>query len=412
MTETLRSVDAPSSGSPLDILALVPLPCRSNGRPTFQLGGSLYCVWLLAGLAELGHRVQALAVGPRSDQLQPGSIDPRVHVEWFAVEPLDTMMPPDARDVAVRRAQFELALDRALEERRPDLVILGNEHHAWYATDVCSQRGLPTALFAHGVPTAAIPAGGYPTWATETLVAHLHKVDLVVTVSDHLEAILRGLGLARVRTIRTGIDTAAFAPMPRDPSLLRAYGIGDDGVVIGFCCHLRPEKRLPDLIAAAELVVRSDPGALFLVVGDGPSLPEAREEVSRRGLDRRFRFAGEVEHSLVPAHMALCDLVVHTSEREGFGLAVREAQASGRAVIVPDIPALHELVEEGKSGRFFPVGDVGHLAAAIRELTRSPALRRALGDTAREQALENGKDAWIRACSDALIETVRVAGAR
>lgn len=408
----LRSIGRRPPSGTLDILALAPLPCSSNGRPTFQLGGSLYCVWLLVGLAELGHRVRAMAVGPRSDELQPGSIDPRVSVDWFAVEPLDTMQPPHQRDVAVRSAQFESALNRALEEGRPDLVVLGNEHHAWYAADICREQGLPTVLFAHGVPTAAIPTGTYPSWATERLVTHLRTVDLIVTVSDHLEAILTGLGLAQVRTIRTGIDTTLFAPTVKSPSLLSAHAIGDDRVVIGFVGHVRPEKRLLDIVAAAEIVIRSDPRALFLVVGDGPSLPEARQLVARMSLDQHFRFAGEVEHSAVPAHMALCDVIVQASEREGFGLVVREAQASERAVIVPDIPALRELVEDGQSGYLFPVGDVEALAATMLRLTSNAPLRRALGTTARAQCLAFSKEAWITACADALVETACARDAR
>jgi len=392
----------------LDVLALAPLPCRSNGRVAFQLGGSLYCVWLLEALANLGHRVRALAVSPtRSDALQPGELGAGVSVDWFAVEPLDTLQPPHAGDVRKRRTQFEAALDGALTAGRPDIVILGNEHHAWYAADVCRERGLPIVLVSHGVPTAALPTGIYPRPALRALVDHLAKVDLIVTVAQHLEETLRGLGLTRIRTIRTGIDTDLFSPRRGDPALLEVHGIDPDRLVVGFFAHIRSEKRLADLVASASIVLRTEPRFLYLVVGDGPCRQAAAELVAEKGLGDSVRFVGELDHSDVSAHMALCDVVALTSEREGCPLVCLEAQASGLALIAPGIPAGRELVDDGGTGLLFRLGDVADLAEKTLALARDEALRRSLGRNARAAALTNTAEHWARAWSDELATTAR-----
>ena len=408
------STSTPGSGKErLEVLALAPLPYRSKGRVAFQVGASLHCDWLLTGLAGLGHRVRALATSPlQPSDLEPGDLGPAVEVDWFAVEKLNTVRPPAPEEVRRRRAQFEVALDRALAERRPDVVILGNESHPWYAADLCRDRGLATVLIAQGVPTAAIPAGIYPPPALHALVEQLGKVDLIVAVSDHLEGILRELGLTRVRTIETGIDTDAFRPRPPEVDLLEAHDIEPGRLLIGSFAHMRPEKRVLDVVSSAEIVLRSEPRALYLVAGDGPQREAMVELVASKGLSESFRFLGELDHANVPAYMALCDVVVVASEREGYSLVCREAQASGCALVVSDIPAGLAAARGGDAAMVFRLGDVADLAAKTLTLARDSTRRRSLGGSARAAVLGNSGDGWIRSWSEAIVATARGQAAR
>jgi glycosyltransferase involved in cell wall biosynthesis len=369
----------------------------------FQVGGSLQCAWLVAGLARLGHRVRALAVGPpQPSPMEPGDLGPGVEVDWFAVEMLDTVRPPAAAEVARRRAQFELALDRALSRRRPDLVLLGNESHSWYAAEPCRERALPSVGIAQGVPTAAIPDGIYPPAALDALAGRLLGLDLVVAVSHDLEAILRGLGLTRVTTIETGTDTEAFRPRAPDRHLLAALDIEPGSFVIGSFSHMRPEKRIADVVRSAEIVLRSEPRARYLVAGSGPQLDAIVDLVAEAGLGESFRLVGELDHELVPAYMALCDVVVLASEREGYSLVCREAQASGCALVVSDIPAGRAVARGGATGLVFELGDVEDLAGKILALARDDDLRRSVGERARAAVMGNNGDAWIHTWAEAL----------
>jgi glycosyltransferase involved in cell wall biosynthesis len=58
--------------------------------------------------------------------------------------------------------------------------------------------------------------------------------------------------------------------------------------------------------------------------------------------------------------------LLQPSEREGFGLPVAEAMASGTPVIASRIPALVEV--GGRAATYCPVGDVRAWVAAISEL--------------------------------------------
>jgi glycosyltransferase involved in cell wall biosynthesis len=392
---------------PLDVLALAPLPCRLDGAPALQVGGSLQCAWLVEGLARLGHRVRVLSVGPvQPSPIEPGDAPPGVEVDWFAVEKLHASTPPPAEAVARRRGDFERALDRALAERRPDLVLLGNESHPWYATEPCSERGLRTVLIAQGVPTAGIPDGIYPPDVLETFAGRLAAVDGIVAVSGHLEAVLRGLGLDRVSTIVTGTDTHAFRPREPDPGLLALHGIDPGRFVVGSFVHMRPEKRIEDIVRSAELVVRWRPDALYLLAGEGRDREAIERLVAELGLAASIQMVGELDHTRVPAYMDLCDVVVLASEREGYSLVCREAQASGCALLASDIPAGRAAAAEG-AGLLFALGDVEDLAAKTLALADDEALRTSICDRGRAAVAEKGAGDWIEAWSELLIEAAR-----
>ncbi len=385
----------------LDVLAVGPFPYRTNGQTVFQLGGIIVNVSLLHGLVDVGHSVRAIATGPPDRRgFDPGDLGPDIPVDWFAVDFLPSFEPSD-EEVAKRTAQFEAALDRALVAGRPDVVLLGFESLAMYAPDACRERGLPTVLFSHGVP---FPEGNLPPSARATLVGQFDKIDTIVTVAHHLESTLRSFGLSRVRTIRTGVDTDVFRPLPKDPELLAACGIEDDQFVVGSFSRMRPAKRVVDLVSAAELVLQKEPHTVFLIVGDCPHRQETMDLVDEKGLTDSFRFMGEVAYASVPAHMALCDVIVLASDAEGFGLNLLEAQACGIAVIASDIPALLELVDGETNGLRFPVRDVEALAARILRLAADPGLREALQRGSREWALANRREPWVRTCSQALVE--------
>jgi glycosyltransferase involved in cell wall biosynthesis len=84
---------------------------------------------------------------------------------------------------------------------------------------------------------------------------------------------------------------------------------------------------------------------------------------------------------------AALDVVVHASTRpEPFGLMIIEAMASGKPVIVTQAGGAAELFTPDVDAIGFPLGDEAALAAAIERLAGDPALRRTLGENARQTA--------------------------
>ena len=71
---------------------------------------------------------------------------------------------------------------------------------------------------------------------------------------------------------------------------------------------------------------------------------------------------------------------------EGFGLPVLEAMAAGTPVIHSNIPALMETA--GGAGLGFEVGNASSLAAAMKKVQDSAALRNELVEAGRKRAMQ------------------------
>ena len=73
---------------------------------------------------------------------------------------------------------------------------------------------------------------------------------------------------------------------------------------------------------------------------------------------------------------------------ESFGMILTEAMAAGTAIVASDLDAFRRVLDGGRAGALFPVGDVAALGAAVAELLDDPARRAALAGEAREVVTE------------------------
>ncbi len=101
------------------------------------------------------------------------------------------------------------------------------------------------------------------------------------------------------------------------------------------------------------------------------------------GIAGRVTFAGEVDDAALKALWQGSDLFALATHWEGYGMAVAEALKRGLPVAVSAGGAAASLVPAG-AGMISPPGDPEHLAAALRRLISSPALRRQMAKAAFE----------------------------
>jgi glycosyltransferase involved in cell wall biosynthesis len=226
------------------------------------------------------------------------------------------------------------------------------------------------------------------------LSAHIRQVDHVVAVARHVEETLRHFGIERICTIRNVADPERFHPQPKDVGLLERHGIGPSQPVIVHATNLRPGKRPLDVVGSAVAVLREHPNAIYLVIGSGPLRGDMESACREAHVWEHFRFAGEVEHGDMAEYLNLGDVVVVTSEREGFPFTYRETQACGRVLLASDIPPAREAISDGETGVLFRLGDVGDLAAKTDRLLRDPQLRHDIGHHARRAVEHETPEAW------------------
>ena len=180
--------------------------------------------------------------------------------------------------------------------------------------------------------------------------------------------------------------------------------------------RLTRKKAVDLLILALRAARDARPDLRLVVVGRGEEQPALERQARALGLGEAVRFAGAVDHALLPRYYAACDLYVQPSRRsvdpidgsvdvETMGRAVCEAAACGRAALVTDSGGLPDVVEDGVTGALVPEEDTDALAAAIVRLADDPQRREALGGAALRRAREQfGWDTVARHTEQALLD--------
>ena len=89
----------------------------------------------------------------------------------------------------------------------------------------------------------------------------------------------------------------------------------------------------------------NDRNTKLIFLGEGSLRPLLTEKIERLGLQQQVQLMGMVARDKVFEYFSLADLFVSASWGEGLPVAVMEAMACGRPVVLSDIPPHREIVE-------------------------------------------------------------------
>jgi glycosyltransferase involved in cell wall biosynthesis len=299
------------------------------------------------------------------------------------------------------RAQgFEAA---ALEHDTPHLRAAARELAAYLrraGADVLLCNGYKAGLVGRvaarraGVPVVGVSRG----WTAESWKVRLYEaldrinlrwMDRVVCVSEGQAAKVRRAGVPgeRVVVIRNAIRADRFdAPDPAYRDRLLALFPDPPRRVVGAAGRLSPEKGLAVLVEAARRVLREEPGAGFVLFGDGPLRGALAQQIEAAGLAGRFVLAGF--RGDLDRHIPWLDVMVLPSYTEGLPNVVLEACAAGVPVVATAVGGTPEVIEDGENGYLAPPGDAGALAGCIVAVLDSPDHGRGMGECGRRRVLE------------------------
>ncbi|MDH6235373.1 glycosyltransferase family 4 protein [Cryobacterium sp. CG_9.6] len=130
-------------------------------------------------------------------------------------------------------------------------------------------------------------------------------------------------------------------------------------------------------VPLGELVILGGPPEM----GKPVDVPRLVERMTNRGT---VVIGGEVQ-DIATLVDAADFVVVPSDEPEPFGLVAIEAFARGRAVIGSDGGGLSEIIDDGKTGRVFPLRDPKALRSVLESLDIGQA--QAMGSAARDSYL-------------------------
>lgn len=179
-----------------------------------------------------------------------------------------------------------------------------------------------------------------------------------------------------------GVDVAHYDPTAMSGADHAALGLNAQLITVTFIGRLTRDKGLETLIRASERLSAEGLEHQLLIVGPHDEPDSGHFVTELDSMTSPILVTGPV--SDVRPYLALTDIHVLPSLREGFPNVVLEAAAMGLPSVVTDATGCIDSVIDGITGLVFPVGDAQALAEAIHRLASSDDLRISMGRYARE----------------------------
>ena len=239
------------------------------------------------------------------------------------------------------------AMEEILERERPDIIESSDPYQiGWKAIAVGRSLKIPVVGFYHSHFPEAYLRGSTKFLGrrgtqramklTRAYVRKLYnRFEATLVPSENLAGVLFEWGVRNVRTVRLGVNTDIFKPMPDHGKATRAsLNIARQQKLLLYVGRLAREKNTQTLFRAFELLQRRRSSEFhLLIIGDGPQRKDLRQLQSRScGKDISW-----IQYCTDSADLAryyqAADLFVHPGVQETFGLVALESQACGTPVV-------------------------------------------------------------------------------
>ncbi len=249
---------------------------------------------------------------------------------------------------------------------------------SYFAARTAERTGVPLVVTYHCDLEIPSPLGPIVTeFYRRTVEAYsMGQASGVIATTHTYAATSRSLWKMAPVVIPNAVDAQRFNPQVSGFSVRRRHEIPEGEPLVIFVGRLVRHKGIEYLLQAIRQLE-----ARLLVIGGGDYAGKLRGLAESLGLGEKVVFVGHVPESEKPEYFAACDLLVlpSVSRLEAFGIAALEAMASGKPVVVSDVPGVREVIDDGVEGLLAEPMNPDDIAIKVRHLLEDPQERKAMG---------------------------------
>jgi glycosyltransferase involved in cell wall biosynthesis len=341
---------------------------------------------MIHALRDLGHEV--IIVAPPGSESEDFGSDAGVvawlkrHIPKFIYE----LMELAYSFVAYRQ------LAAAVKKHRPDCLY--ERYNLFLPAGIWIKRrfGLPMLLeinapiFEERARYDGLALKGLARWSQAYA---WRNADCVLPVTGVLADIVADYGVPRERiaVIPNGINWEQFERAPEHAQAKAALGL-QDRLVLGFTGFVRDWHGLDKVI---DMIAQDPPESSrhLLVVGDGPARAALEAQADALNIRHRVSFTGVIGRADVAKYVAAFDIALQPAVVSyASPLKLFEYLALGKAIIGPAQPNLMEILSDGENAVLFDPVAADGMAKAIGRLSADAALRKRMGESARDTITE------------------------
>jgi glycosyltransferase involved in cell wall biosynthesis len=201
----------------------------------------------------------------------------------------------------------------------------------------------------------------------------------VIVISKAIGSVLVSCGVdaSKIKTVRSAVNANAYSTEVDKDWFESEFSLPRNAKTLGVIAQLIPRKGHKYLLNILPHLLEAHPQLQVLIFGQGPLATELTGRVAQPEFEGRVKMAGFRNdlHRVFPNLY----VVVHPAEREGLGVALLQASASGVPVVAARAGGIPEIILDDVNGITFDIADEVGLLSALDALLADKALRDRLG---------------------------------
>lgn len=261
------------------------------------------------------------------------------------------------------------SLYSCLKRFQPDIVNVDYTPLDWHVSLLKKFLPFKMSYTYYGAPPADLYEGSLRTEKIQrkkTMFHFIKKADIVISISEFLQKELKEEKISS-HVIPVGIDTELFCPSKKLPNIEK------HGHILLHVGRIVPHKGFEDIISIFKIVRDKIPAVKLYLIGR-QTIPEHWEKIRSlcNGLQDNIFFTGFVSDNILPYFHNLADVFICTSQWEGSGTVLLEAQSCGIPVVAYNLHSFPEAVQEGETGVLIENGKIDQFAQAVIQFLNHP----------------------------------------
>jgi len=256
--------------------------------------------------------------------------------------------------------------------------------------------GLPL-LEAKGAKRKLLNAVEKLTYSCATLVLpnSFAMEDIVINEKFCKKEKLRVVGNGSSNGIDTNHYDIGKVSIDKINSLKKQLNIEPDDTVFLFIGRIVKDKGINELVESFDVFSKSNPKTKLIIVGPREKeldpIDERTELLIKK--NRRIYESGFIKD--IRPYVAISDVLIFPSYREGFPNVVLQASCMGIPCIVTDINGCNEIITQNFNGLIIPTKNSDAIKDAMLEMLTNPTKRKELAHNARPNIINKYKREFI-----------------
>jgi glycosyltransferase involved in cell wall biosynthesis len=299
---------------------------------------------------------------------------------------------------------FERDICSLIREVNPNIIHGHSSHHIAYpAYRMAKRYNIPFVYEIRGLwEETLLVQGIYKknsirykyNKSRETFLAKKARKVFVISESLKEDLVYRGIHREKLVVIPNGIVGNDSKPAAEEEKKLHAKYNLEGSIVIGYIGSINGYESLDLLIKLIAHFVGKSKKVKGLIVGQGPEKENLIKLSDLLGIRDKIIFTGAINPDIIHAYYSLIDIFIITRYK---GRAVQlvtplkpyEAMEAGKCLVMSDLPALREIVQNKTTGLLYQPGDENDLISKCECLIDDDCLREKMGQAARKWVLKN-----------------------